>query len=143
LISILIDLEIEFDELNLKDNDSMIDLDIVDDTISVDEVSEDDSDSGYDNLFLEEHPQYQTHWIEFKDQNKNVVPNFVGGSLARISKAKFSLGMRPLKSTTSQPDNCNSWATSICDMSAMMPEMIMLLSSKRNLILLEVYFHTG
>jgi len=62
-----VDLEIEFDKLNLKDNDSMIDLDIVDNTISVDEVSEDDSDSGYDNLFLEEHPLYQTHWIEFKD----------------------------------------------------------------------------
>ena len=39
-----------------------------------------------ENCFLEEHPLYETHCIEFNSKKQNIVPNFVGGSLPRSDR---------------------------------------------------------
>ncbi len=38
------------------------------------------------HLFLKEHPLYKTHRAKFDDKRKNIVPNFVGGSLPRCDR---------------------------------------------------------
>ena len=73
------DLNVEFDEMNIGDSDDFIEYDF-------DDPDSDTTDSEVDErilLFLKDHPLYETHYVEFDENKKNVVPNFVGGSLPR------------------------------------------------------------
>src|SRR6266567_8887681 len=48
------------------------------------------------HLFLKEHPLYKTHKAKFDDKRKNIVPNFVGGSLPRCDREYYCATMLTL-----------------------------------------------
>ena len=73
------DLNVGFDEMNISDGDNFVEHDL-------DSCESDSIESEVDErilLFLEDHPLYETHYAEFDRNKKNIVPNFVGGSLPR------------------------------------------------------------
>src|ERR1700751_367136 len=79
--SILENLHIEFDEMNIGDGNNLIENES--DSYDSDSTESEDHES---KLFLKDHPLCQTHCIEFNEKNKNIVPNFVGGSLPRCDR---------------------------------------------------------
>ena len=69
------------DELNIVDNE--FDDFIIDDTDGEYKEMGYGSDPEQDLKFLKDHPLYDTHVVEYDIKKKDVVPNFVGGSLPR------------------------------------------------------------
>src|SRR6202453_852061 len=122
-----VNLETEFDKLNIKDNEPAIEADvddIVDDSDSDDSDSESDneSDNDLDKLFLHDHPLYQTHWVQFNERRKNVVPNFVGGSLPRRDRgdreyycATMMTLFTPWRSGKDLKNDMHSWDATFVD----------------------------
>src|ERR1700677_4011905 len=122
-----VNLETEFDKLNIKDNEPAIEADvddIVDDSDSDDSDSESDneSDNDLDKLFLHDHPLYQTHWVQFNERRKNVVPNFVGGSLPRRDRgdreyycATMMTLFKPWRTGTDLKNDMHSWDETFVD----------------------------
>ena len=74
------ELNVDFDEMNIRDDDSFIEYDL-------DDYESDSVESEVDEtilLFLEDHPLYNTHYVEFDKKQKDItVSNFVSGSLPR------------------------------------------------------------
>ena len=76
----------EEEELNIHSDNEFIE-----ELIDTDEENEiqTDNDETLDSsahFCLKEHPLYQTHKANFDDKRKNIVSNFVGGSLPKCDK---------------------------------------------------------
>ena len=72
-------LNVGFGEMNIGNGGDFVEHDL-------DSCESDCSESEVDErilLFLEDHPLYETHYVEFDENKKKIVPNFVGGSLPR------------------------------------------------------------
>ena len=74
------ELNVDFDEMNIRGDNSFIEYDL-------DDYESDSVESEVDEtilLFLEDHPLYNTHYVEFDEKQKGItVLNFVSGSLPR------------------------------------------------------------
>ena len=74
------ELNVNFDEMNIRDDNSLIEYDLNDYESDSVELEIDETIL----LFLEDHPLYNTHYVEFDEKQKDItVPNFVSGSLPR------------------------------------------------------------
>jgi hypothetical protein len=117
-ISNMDDLNVGFDEMNIAEGDNFIEYD------------RDGHDSDYAKsevderilLFLEDHPLYQTHYVEFDENKKNVVPNFVGGSLPRRDRGDreyycttMLTMFKPWRSGNDLKDEVESWDEAFTD----------------------------
>jgi hypothetical protein len=78
---------VEYDELNIDSDNEDIDNEdnIYSLTDSDSESIKQDSNNEVEDSsqFLKEHPLYETHTVNFNSKRKNIVPNFIGGSLPR------------------------------------------------------------
>ena len=112
------DLNVDFDELNIGDGDDFVEIDF-------DDPDSDTTNSEVDErilLYLKDHPLYQTHYVEFDENNKNVVPNFVGGSLPRRDRGDrdyYCTTMltlfKPWRSGKDLKDEAESWDQAFTD----------------------------
>ena len=106
------DLNVGFDEMNISDGDNFIEHDL-------DGCESDSIESEVDErilLFLEDHPLYETHYTEFDRNKKNIIPNFVGGSLPRQDRGDreyYCTTMltlfKPWRSGRNLKDEMQSW----------------------------------
>jgi hypothetical protein len=76
----------EEDELNLHSDDEFIEETNVDNEYKTQIEEEHDISDSNKYFFLREHLLYKTHQVQFDDRRKNIVPNFVGGSLPRCDR---------------------------------------------------------
>src|SRR6266536_3045228 len=78
------DTDVETDDLNLQDSDSDIEeSDSFSDMDAESETEEIDADTESGEEFLEGHPLYETHIVQFDSRKSHIVPDFLGGSLPR------------------------------------------------------------
>src|SRR6202020_259932 len=113
----------ESDELNIQDNEHNVDsgnesnaYHSSSETGTESEASTNTENENIDNLFLSDHPLHETHWVEFHKSYKNVVPNFVGGSLPRRDRgdreyycATMMTLFKPWRSGKCLKDDNESW----------------------------------
>jgi hypothetical protein len=111
-------LNVEFDEMNICDGDDFIVGDL-------DDSESKCTDSEVDErilLFLEDHPLYTTHYVEFDENKKTVVPNFVGRLLPRWDRGDreyYCTTMltlfKPWRSGKNLKDEDQSWDEAFTD----------------------------